>query len=100
MPTTVEPKQDVAAATSARGKQCVTQAATKTFASSAVLVTNFGATAWSGGPINFASGKFYNQAGALFDIQTDQSMSFVFSPTFYNAGLLRPSRRMGRADWY
>jgi len=58
-------------------------------------VTNFGTVNWLGGTVAIntnsgSTGVFWNQAGAVFDIQCSQSFFFGISlPTFYNAGLIR-----------
>jgi hypothetical protein len=58
-------------------------------------VTNFGTVNWMSGAVAIntnsgTSGAFWNQPGAVFDIQCSQSLFFGISlPTFHNAGLIR-----------
>ena len=64
-------------------------------------VTNFGTVNWLGGSLQIntnsgSTGVFWNQAGAVFDIQCSQSLVFGLSlPTFHNAGLIRKSANNG-----
>ena len=66
------------------------------------VVTNQGTINWLGGTVNINTnisvytGTIWNQSGALFDIQCDQSMNYGIAPaTFHNAGLLRKSASSG-----
>ena len=58
-------------------------------------VTNFGTVNWLAGSVAIntnsgTTGVFWNEPGALFDIQCSQNFFFGLSlPTFHNAGLIR-----------
>ena len=64
-------------------------------------VTNFGTVNWLGGNVGIntnsgTTGVFWNEAGALFDIQCSQNLVYGISlPTFHNAGLIRKSLDSG-----
>src|ERR1039458_6086647 len=58
-------------------------------------MANFGTVNWLGGNVGIntnggTTGVFWNEAGALFDIQCSQNLVYGISlPTFHNAGLIR-----------
>ena len=73
--------------------------ATTTFSG---VFTNQGTVNWQAGGMNILTngtsytGEIWNQAGALFDIQCDQSLNSSSSPaSFHNSGLLRKSAGIG-----
>jgi len=71
----------------------ISGAATKTVNGS---LTNLCTTTWSGaGQLTLANGTFYNQLGALFDIQNDVTMSRAGGEIFFNAGTFRKSAGTG-----
>ena len=65
------------------------------------VLTNQGTVNWQGGDVavrtgNGTSGEIWNEAGGLWDIQCDQSMTLPWSlANFHNAGLLRKSAGTG-----
>src|SRR4029077_16482863 len=61
------------------------------------VVTNWGTTIWTGGDFNINSSTcaFYNQPGALFDIQGNLNVTSQPHGPFYNAGLFQKSGGSG-----
>ena len=66
------------------------------------VLTNFGTITWSGtGNSQFISGRLYNLAGGLVDIQSDQNISGYSVSFINNEGTLRKSAGSGTTDdWH
>src|SRR6185369_5142162 len=69
-------------------------------------MTNRGTVNWQGGSITLAYGsgnlgEIWNEAGALWDIQSDQAMVWWSqNEIFHNAGLLRKTAGNGTTTFY
>jgi hypothetical protein len=70
------------------------------------VVTNLGTVNWLAGNVNIntngptVTGEFWNQSGALFDIQCSQNFSSATSPAnFHNAGTVRKEIAVGQTSW-
>lgn len=64
-----------------------------------VVLTNNGTIVWSGGDLIIGDNAIYNQAGALFDIQNNQTIYVSAGASINNAGLIRKSAGGGETGF-